>query len=325
MLRLFALLVALLPALAAPALAQQPKPAPCGDNFIEDTVGDPEYDPVGFGLTSTEGGPELDITRAFFSVQDGVISGTIEIENLAKKVPDEATGGVYYYFFYATSAGTKYVVARVLDSSTVEYRHGAYDGSTGTYFNDAEEVKGTFVEGEKGIVSMTIPAADGLTVGAEVAGIRANVDLLYGNDDETGLNVHADEAPNDGAEVSLIAAPCTAGTPPSVGAPSAPVAAPTTLPLTMPAIVGRASKARKGKSLTLRLEAGKPISALKLVLKAASGRGATLASGSRKALSGRGTLRLKLKRSLRKGRYTLIATGKVDGASLRAARQVAVR
>lgn len=326
-------LLSLLFALAAvaPAAAQDAKPVACAENLIEDASGDPEVDVTGLGALPSPGGPELDITKAFFSVDGaGVISGNIEIANLAKKVPGGATGGVYYYFFYVVGGAEKYVVARVSAAGAVTYRHGVYDANLGTYTNDSEAPAGKFIEGPSGVVSIPIPAGDGVAVGQEVSAVRANVDTILGQDDEVGLNSHADEAPNGGGAAPLKAEACT-----GAGASATPVgsggtiaAQPSTLtslPFRGPAVIGRAAKAKKGKTLTLSVEALSPITNLSVTVKASSGKGATLASGKLSSLKGKGKLKLKLKRALKKGRYALLASGVVDGKKLRSAQQVGVR
>ena len=311
-------------AVALPAGAQDAaKPAPCAEQFIEDATGDSTIDVTGQGI-GRDGTPNTDITRAWLGVSGSTVTGNIEVAKLDKTVPSDATGGLYYYVFFAAKGEEHYVVARV-NGDDVAYKYGTYDGSTGIYTNRGD-TKGQFIEGDKGVVSIEIPADEGLAAGTEVGQVRANIDTILGEDDEVGLNGHADEAPNEGGTVSLTPTACDAppaGTSPTPSAQQP--AAPSTLPFRAANVLGKASRAKKGKTLRVKVSASQTITNLKVTLKRSNAKGAALAGGSLARLTGSGTLRLKFKRTVKKGRYALIATGTAGGKRLRSAQQVALR
>ena len=319
------LTLALVAAIALPAGAQDAaKPAPCADQFIEDGTGDAEIDVTGGFGSAREGTPNTDITKVWLGVGGTTITANIEVVKLDKTVPNDSTGGLYYYVFFAAKGEEHYVVARVRDNA-VAYKYGTFDSNTGVYTNRGD-TKGQFIEGDKGVVSIEVPADEGLAAGTEVGQVRAAVDTILGEDDEVGLNGHVDEAPNEGGTVSLTPTACDAPAPgtsptPSIQQP----AAPATLPFRAANVLGKASKAKKGRTVTVKVSASQTITNLKVSLKRSNGKGATLATASLKRLTGNGKLRLKFKRTVKKGRYALIATGTAGGKRLRSAQQVALR
>jgi hypothetical protein len=298
-------------ALVAPAGAAD-KPVPCnGTYLVTDKAGDQAYDASGLGGPPMSAQDNADITGLFFDFTGGKLTANIEIAKLDKTVPTTApgaTGGIWYYVVYSYKGQAHFVRAANRTGGDIEYATGTID-STGVYKTDAT-TNGQFIEGEKGIISIEVPPAAGGKEGETLASAGATADYLQGADDQAGLNDHVDTAPNDFDVVTpngktYKVAPCTAG----------PTGAAGVLPVTAPKTLGKAKKAKKGKSISVTLTSTAPITGLSAKLKKKSGKGATLATGKLAQLDGTGKMKLKLKKTLKKGKYALLATGTVDGAT----------
>jgi len=324
--------------LSPAAIASAATPAPCGgEPLVIDKSGDQVTDPGGTGLFEDEGAPNTDILQGFFTYEDvagkKVLTANTVIRDLKTgEIPGAATA-LYYYTLFVVGGETKYVVYRDTGGAPV-FKYGTYDPDLGTYLNEGDTT-GALVPGANGVVSVVVPEALGIKEGTELKTVAFTVDEIYGGDDETGLNVHADEAPAEGGP-SYIVAPCAAGTTPAPAPTPAPGTTPTptptpssgpaTLPFRAALYIGSAKKAKAKATLKFQVKAEAPISGLKLTLKASNGKGPVLASLTVKSLKkGVTTIKLKLKKKLKKGKYLLSASGKVDGKTLKAAQQVGVR
>jgi hypothetical protein len=296
----------------APAGAAD-KPVPCnGTYLVPDKAGDQNFDPSGQGLPGSKAPDNVDITGLFFNFTDGKLTANIEIAKLDKTLPSptDAQGGIWYYVVYSYKQQAHFVRAANRSGGDIEYATGTIDGN-GVYKTDATTVHGSFIEGEKGVISMEIPAASGGKEGETLGSAGATADYIQGADDQAGLNNHVDTAP-DGFNVvtpngkNFKVAPC--------GGPTGPTGPAGALPVTAaPKTIGKAKKAKKGKSISVKLTSTAPVANLKAKLKKASGKGATLATGKLASLDGKGRLKLKFKKTLKKGKYKLLVTGTVDG------------
>jgi hypothetical protein len=339
-------LLALCALVAVPAGAvDATKPAPCAGIHFTDPGGDQELASFqGFG--PAESPENADIKGLFFNFKDGVLTANIQIANLTTEVPSPPTsnGGLYYYVIYDYKGAVKFVAAHNTGSA-IDYEFGTIDPEVGTYTTDGD-TKGAFFEGADGVVQIEVPGDVGGKAGEVLKGSVANVDGIdIGTDHANGLNNHADIAPDDtsssapdGKDYTVTACPA-AGAPAATPAPTAappvtggggsaapPAAADTVLPVTFGNSLGSAKKAKKGKKLTAKGKASKPISGLVVQLKKNGGKGAALASGKAATVkAGSFKVSLKLKKKLKKGVYTLIATGTVDGKKLQYGQKVGLK
>jgi flagellar hook assembly protein FlgD len=81
----------------------------------------------------------------------------------------------------------------------------------------------------------------------------------------------------------------------------------------MSKFIGSARKGKKGKTLKVKVRSNGSITNLKVQVRDAKNR--VVATGALKKLNGLGTLKLKVKRSLKKGKYTVRGSAKVNGAT----------
>lgn len=317
------------------ARTQRAAPTPCAGYLITDKAGDQAFDASGLGLSSAKAQPNADITGLFFDDQGGKLTANIEIAKLDKTLPSptDAQGGIWYYVIY-NYKGAVHFVRAALTATGVEYASGTIDTGSGTYTTDSDPVTGSFNEGDKGVVSIEVPAAAGGKEGETLGLATATADYIQGANDQAGINNHVDTAPDNYTSApngkNYTVAPCgsaptgpsgpTGPAGPGPSGPSGPPAGPAPLPFRAANVLGKAAKTGKGQVLTVQVRSTKPILRLAVTLKAATGTGATLAGGRLAQLNGTGKLKLTFKRKLKKGRYELIATGTADG-SKRTARQ----
>ena len=350
-------LLALLVGTSGPAVAvDAAKPTPCAGMLLTDPSGDQSLNPL-LPIGSETQPPNMDATGLFFNYRadkDGkkVLTANIEVAKLDKTVPaqTDSQGGVYYYVIYSYADAVKFVDAHNTGSEIV-YEYGTIDPDIGTYTTDGTTA-GTFFEGDKGIVQIDVPEAVGGKPGETLKGVIVTIDGIdIGTDHGNGINNHADTAPDD-ANVSepngpdYTVAECAGGggggggatpTPTPAGGPTPQptpgpggggggASTPTTLPVKFANSIGSARKAKKGKKLKFAATAEQPVSNLKLTLKKLGGKGATLATGKAASLkAGTTKVSIKLKKNLKKGVYTLLASGVVDGKTLKVGQKVAVK
>jgi hypothetical protein len=320
--------LAIAAAAVAPAGAAD-KPVPCGGAYLlTDKAGDTNFDPSGQGLPGSSAPDNTDITGLFFNYESGTLTANIEIANLTKDVPapSDSQAGVWYYVFYNYKGKDRFVKAINRSGGDIEYRSGYLDSESVpgfiVYATDPEPLKGSFHEGAKGVVSIEIPAALGGKEGEKLGLASATVDYIQGPDDANGVNNRIDQAPDDGTPPNgknYIVTACTGTTGPTGPAGS------TVLPFKVSKSIGKAKKAKKGRSISVKVRSTAPITSLKAKLKNASGTGATLATGKLAQLDGAAKLKLKFKRTLAKGSYKLIASGVVDGTRLTAKKTVKLK
>jgi hypothetical protein len=305
----------------APAGAAD-KPKPCGGNYLlTDKAGDTNFDPTSSGLPGVTAVDSADLTGLFFTLEGGKLMANIEIAKLDladMPSPAEAQGGVWYYVHYSYKGESRFVRAANRSGGELEFAAGSVD-STGVYTTDPDTVTGAAYPGDKGVISIEIPARVGGKEGETLGAAGAAADYIQGADDQAGINNHVDTIPDDFSVITpdgrnYKVAPCAStGGPTGPSGPTGPVGT-TTLPLSVKKTIGKASKAKKGKSLAFTVRSSAPITNLSAKLKKKSGTGATLAAGKLAAVNGAAKLSLKFKKTLKKGSYKLIATGTADGA-----------
>jgi methionine-rich copper-binding protein CopC len=300
-------------ALGGPALAlDDTKPTPtCAGVDFTDPAGDAAIDPVGIGLGAIPAPDNMDITGGFFKY-DADASGTasltanIEVANLTKDVPAGATGSRWYFFW--TSGSQVYFVTAGVDATGAEtytYGHQAQilqtDGTT----------TGKLFPGEKGILQIKVPqgatgAGDGKKLLSPYASSRAEFNLVA-----VAYIPTADDAPDSQAGKAYTVAQC-GGT----------ATASSALPITLLTSSAKASKAKKGKSLSFKLTSTDQVTDIKGTLKKGK---TSYGSGKLAILAGNGTLKVKLKKALKKGTYKLNLTGTTSDGPGKATFSVKVR
>jgi hypothetical protein len=326
------------------------KPVPCtGAALIEDKVGDQAIDPTGTGLFPMDAPTNTDIKRVWLNYNPDatgkpVLTANIEIANLNKDdfpSPVNSQGGVYYYVFFNVGATGYFVKSVNIDGNTVTFQHGTITDPSGgvlgpSVYETDGDTPGKWFEGTDGVVQIDIPESKGGKLGTSLTSVMAFVDYIQGSDDQFGFNNHVDVAPDDaspanpmeGVPYTVTACPATEGPAPITGptGPTGPVGT-TTLPLTVSKVLDGAKKAKKKKSLRLGLSTTDTITDLSLSLKAKNGKGATYASAKAASLSGNKTLKLKVlkPKKFKKGTYSLLATGTVNGTKLKATLVVKVK
>jgi hypothetical protein len=339
-----ALLLGAAPAHAVDAVT----PAPCNGIHQEDSSGDTELQPPGgFGLPfppAGEGPPATDLTALFFNYRAGkdgkkVLTANVQVANLVKDVPSppDSSGGIAWYVIYTYDGSVRFLRAHNMTGDEVTYAYGTIDPELGTYTTDGETT-GAFFEGANGVVQMDVPEEVGGKLGEELGGAIATADVFSaGPDDQSGINNHVDTAPDDASVVTPNGQPYTvaecpseapAAPPAAVPASPPPLSSPSAAPAPAPSqsssgearvtfskVIGSARKAKKGRTLRVKVRSSQEIKRLRVQLRDRKGR--LVASGAMKRLDGLGTLRLKVRRALKAGRYTVRASANVGGSTKR--------
>lgn len=296
---------------ATPALAvDETKPAPCNGVLFSDPTGDGDRPPLVLGT-----GPNMDITGLFLNKRDGVTTVNLQVVNLDKSVPATALGGVDWIIYFSVGETNAYLRATTTGSE-VAFEHGIDDPAQGLTPTGA--TPGAFFEGADGIVQMDLPET---YADQEIKNIWATTAV-----NQIAVVAYGDAAPDGQEGPNVTPAACPGGAPvPGAPVPGAtPGTGPTTLPIAFPASAGSAKKGNKARKLTFKVDAAQSISNLKLTLKKGK---STVATGALKSASGvkSVTLRLKGKKTkLKKGVYTLSASGVVDGKALKVTRSIRV-
>jgi len=280
-----------------------------------------------------------------------VLTANIQVTNLDKKIPSQqySTGGLAWYVYYTYKNEWRFLRAHNQTGSSVTYGYGhiTQGEASGVFVTDGS-MPGAFFEGPNGIVQMDVPEAVGGKVGEELGGVVGSVDGFSGGpDDVSGFNNHFDTAPDE-ADITPPSGPayqvtaCPSGAPKS--APNAPPATPgpfssdrpTTGPAAPPASgggqqggggtqtsspntplltfqrnIGSAKKGKRGKRIRVGVAAAKPVTALKVQLR--DRRGKVVARGALSKLTGSTRVWLKFRQNLKAGKYTIVASAKVDG------------
>lgn len=250
------------------------------------------------GVSASDGASDssaanLEITRFWFNRVSGKTTANIEVKNLSKTVPSGATS-VSWYVTWTTDA--VHFVSANTNGSDVSYSYGDLVGST---YSENGTTSGSLAQGDKGVITITIPNDIGGSMGSKLEGPYATATE---NTDTGVLNLlsTADTAPDEGEGKAYTVAECAEATPvvPALG-----VKASTAL--------GSAKKAAKKKSVSVKLT-GEATEVAGTLTKGSK----TYGSGTLAKVSGSGKLKLKLTRKVKKGTYTLALQGvNPDGAS----------
>ena len=329
------------------------KPAPCNGIHVVDAAGDGEYDSSG----TFPGSPvfpgaapapdNLEVLNLFFNYRPGSdgkkeLTANITIKNMSAETHDGpgGSGGNWYYVHYTYGGVSQYVRAANQDGEFT-YAYGNVS-EEGVYTKEGDTTGAVF-DGPEGVVQIVVPEALGGKPGETLTGAFAAADTIEGQDDFFGLNHHADLAPDesdptapDGKDYTVKECPPASGggttttTPTTTAGPPPPApnqpAGPTTLPFKASSTLGTARKAKKGKTLRLKVTAGKPISGLRVAVKKFGGKSPAWAQATVANLKqGTSTIKVKVKKSLKKGKYTLQAQGVVDGQASSVTQTVRVK
>ena len=215
----------------------------------------------------------------------------IQVTNLDKTIPLGGTTASWYAEWTYQDV-VYYVKASVDTAGTETYTGGTDDPNTG--LSEVLGTSGKFYPGPNGIVQIFVPQA-----GTKANdGNRLTETVAHASVDVPGLLLFADNAPNSGSGKTYTVAQCP-GTGPKPGL----------LAVKLLTSSVKASKAKKGKSLSFRLSTQDNVSDVKATLKKGS---KSYGSGSLEVLDVAGTLKVKLKKSLKKGTYKLTLTGQTN-------------
>jgi hypothetical protein len=319
---------ALAASFATPARAlDDTKPTPtCAGVTFTDPKGDAAIDLLDAGGIGSMPAPDnLDITQGFFKY-DPDASGTasltanLQVANLSKEIPPLADAASWT-FRWTVADVVYYLLAEVDSSGTPTFEYGTIDGVQLSKVGDA---KGKLFEGADGVIQWAVPqsgtkAADG----AKLTSPYATSSATYGPG--PSLLVTADTGPDSmsGKAYEVAQCPSTApATTPGTGTGTTPGTAAGVLPVTLLTSSAKASKAKKGKSLSFKLKSTEEVTGITAKLK----KGKTFYGTAKLAkLNGSGTLKMKLKKALKKGTYKLNLTGSTAAGKGKATFSVKVK
>jgi hypothetical protein len=286
--------------LAAPAGAldaTKPGPGCAGLSFV-DPAGD-QTDPFGQAPSN------LDVTGGFFKY-DGATTANIQIADLNQDVPAYATG-VDWYFVYTVGSTTYYVEASIDFTGTATFGYGTYDTTNG--YTEVDNMPGKFFNGRDGIIQLAVPNAAKGGEGNVLRDPYVDATESYSVPGVGGFVQSADEGPDSMSGHSYTVGSCEAG---AAGGPR-PANAPgrtSTLRIALLSKRATAARARKGRTLSLRLRSTEKITRLAARITSGSTvHPVVYGTGRLRRINGRATLRIRLRRSLRHGSYRLDLTG----------------
>jgi hypothetical protein len=304
--------------LIAPAHAQDAaKPTPCAGMSFTDPKGDTSLS-VSVLDTGVPAPDNHDITGGFFNYlpdESGtpILTANIQVANLTKDVMELATGVSWYFFWDGSDGETYWVAGRVSAAGETAFDYGIVGAGS---LETQGETRGKLFEGPDGIIQINVPqrqtkAADGARLATTNASSRATFEIPV-----TGISFipTTDDAPDSGIGKTYTVAQCPTA---SGAAPTPGVTAPTstTLPVKLVTSSTKASKGKKGKTLSLKVQSTEEVKNLSGALKKGS---TSYGSGKLATLNGNGTLKIKLKKALKKGSYKLSASGTTAGGSRKA-------
>jgi hypothetical protein len=304
---------ALVASFAVPARAlDDTKPTPtCAGMDFTDPKGDAAIDFVGLGIGAMSAPDNLDITGGFFkydadSTGTASLTANIQVSNLSKEIPTAADASSWTFRW--TVAGTVYyLLAEVGSDGTPTFEYGTVDG---VQLTKAGNTKGKFFEGVDGVIQIAVPqAGTKATDGAKLTTPYTTASATYGPG--PSLLITADNGPDSQAGKTYEVAQCPSIATPSTSTPgtgteTTPGTSSGVLPVTLLTSSARASKAKKGKSLSFKLKSTEEITGVTAKLK----KGSTFYGTANLAkVNGSATLKMKLKKALKKGTYKLNLTG----------------
>lgn len=285
---------------AAPAGAlDTAKPDPgCAGLAFSDPSGD-QVDPFGTAPAN------LDVTGGFFKYDGTTTTANIRIANLSQDVPAYATG-LDWYFVYTVGSTTYYVDASVDFTGVTSFGYGTYDSTNG--YVETDTMPGKFFEGPNGIIQLAVPSAVKGGEGNVLRSPYVDATESYSVPGVGGFVQTADNGPDSLSGHTYTVGSCEAG---EIAPPTGRAGNHTsTLRIRLLSKRARAARARKGRTLALRLRSTERITHLAARIVSGSAVHPTVyGTGRLTRIDGRATLRVRLRRSLRHGTYRLDLTG----------------
>lgn len=323
--RLARFMIAALAAIAmmAPgAQAQAPaKPVPCGPYLAEDPKGDAFVGFLGLAQTPVPAGANTDFTALFVRADAGKVTVNMQVADLSKTVPPDASAIVYRMFLDVGDAGN-FVQARINPTGDPVYTYG-HTGETGIVTDG--NAKGALFEGPDGVIQIEVPASHGGKPGTKWEDIYLFSAYVRG-----AVNTQTDQIPDGDDRKTWNGTSCPEGgtTPePPANVPTPPGQPPATPPANNPGsgsgaatgplriiVTPRKLKAKKVKrSVAFKLNSEEELTNVTATF--AKGR-KKVGSGKLAKLAGPGKLTVRIKRKLKKGTYKLKFAGRrADGST----------
>jgi hypothetical protein len=298
---LAALLVAIAAWAAAPARAlDDTKPGPgCAGLAFADPSGD-QVDPFGTAPAN------LDVTGGFFKYDGSTTTANIRIADLNQDVPAYATG-IDWYFVYTGDSTTYYVEASVDFTGTASFGYGTYDTTNG--YTEADSMPGKFFNGRDGVIQLAVPNAVKGGEGNVLRDPYVDATESYSVPGVGGFVQSADDGPDSLSGHAYTVGSCEAGETNGVRPANAPGRT-STLRIKLLSKRATAARARKGRTLALRLRSTERVTRLAArITSGSTTHPVVYGTGRLKRISGRATLHVHLRRSLHRGSYRLDLTG----------------
>jgi hypothetical protein len=285
------------------------KPAPdCHGVLVEDG----KSDGVDGGPPGNRTSDAAEIERTFFKYDPtkGAEATTLNmvVKNLELSPPTGATGMIWDFKF-ATGDGATHFVRAVLDyTGGSAFEYGTLDTSISTFprYVPEGDTPGKFFEGPDGVIQLVVPtewAKAGATIKSLVGEVQLTFQIVPSaiRTPTRGVGYVYD----DTAGKSITIAECT---PEQLNQGGGGVlgAVARSLPVTLATKATTAKKAKKSKSLSLKLKSTEKITAL--TAKLLKGK-TTYGKGKLAEIDGSATLKLKLSKKLKKGSYTVNLAG----------------
>ena len=299
---LIALATAALLAAAVPALAQNAAPTPGCAGSYSDKKGDAEPENV-------------DITAFWFDYAAGKTYANMQVANLTKDLPPEATG-VNWYILWNLDDAQHFVTAQIeVPQSEPTFGYGTVEETPNGYLRQqGGDTAGQFFEGPNGVIRWEVPAEVGGTSGKILKTTLADTKASLGIPGVVSSLQDLDEA--TGKQYTVNG--CAATQPPAEPLPPAPTTPGATpeakrevatgkLAVTVSKRVPKASKVRRTLSLKVSGNASEIDAGL---FRGSPSKRKVVAKGRLTKLAGKGTLKLKVSKKVKKGAYTLYLVGK---------------
>ena len=307
--------------LGSPAGAQAPpgeKPVPCNGFAKEDPAGDNST----YVLNNDVGAPSEangDLLGVFFNRTAERTTINLVVAQVNKVIPP-GSSSLAYRVFYTAGGTSRYLETGITAANPEPYfEYGTFE----TTFAQEGEMPGAWYEGDKGVISMEIPAAAGGSVGTKFSDMYMWPGYLRG-----GIFTITDYIPDggeSGTRMTWNGASCPSGSGAPAPAPGNPLVpspanpnpgapAQATGPLAVSAKPTTVKGKKVKKKLVLSMETREQLTDVVVTLK----KGAkALGTGKLAKLTNRSKLTLKLsKKGLKKGSYALAVTAKrADGSA----------
>jgi hypothetical protein len=302
------------------------KPAPsCAGVAATDPNGDSVSDPIGLGAGS-KGPDNLEITRIWFDRTGGKTTANIEVKKLSKAIissgPNKPSS-ISWYFVWTTDAD--HFVSASSDGNAVTYGYGDLAANN---YSTTGDTTGQFFEGDQGVISIVIPAdiggATGSKLDAPYATATEDINVVAGS-----LLSTDDRAPDTDGGKAWTVVDCPGGGTTGPSGPTGPEATATPTPgpggggevvqpgalnVKASTALGKAKKAKKGKTVKVGLS-GEATNIDATLYKGTFAKPKVYGKGKLATLKGKAKLKLKISKKVKKGSYALTLIGtNPDGA-----------